>query len=314
MKLINMNCKYCPPGQKMFSSCNATHPTICVNCPSGTFSSNYSHDTTCERCSSCMRKQVIKHHCTRTTNTKCTCPKGFIYNPYKPCMKCPEGTTSINNICSPAKEPPDPFSKKPPPGGGRKETGALNNYEGLTIGLSIGFLVLIIICAILFYLWYRKRAARGQHQTAVATPDLYKDIREETPELPHKKHHYHNVNAYAPNPHVSRKITPTPLSDSTFPAGLIDELSIMLDISQQINYRHLACALGLDERLMRVNKEQNPVEKLLNYYFTTKNPTKEELYEGLVEIKHYDAAEAVWEQLGPPKYTSPARNQRPMML
>ena len=61
------------------------------------------------------------------------------------------------------------------------------------------------------------------------------------------------------------------------------------------NYRNLAGQLDYDINYVRhLDMQPNPVEALLQDFITSKNATKEALYQALVDMERQDVADRLW--------------------
>ncbi|XP_030078017.1 tumor necrosis factor receptor superfamily member 25 [Microcaecilia unicolor] len=106
-KVQNHCCKKCPAGHYKMISCRTSRSnSSCTQCSPGTFLSFPNLETKCRRCASCdeQANQIVKKHCTATSNTECVCAPGM-YNSQaldnivcEPCDKC--DNREINKTCS----------------------------------------------------------------------------------------------------------------------------------------------------------------------------------------------------------------------
>ena len=88
------------------------------------------------------------------------------------------------------------------------------------------------------------------------------------------------------------------LDSDSLPFELFNELSYLLSSSRTKNYKHLADKLGYKYgQIKRFQESKDPVSALLDDYLTKPNPTKEELYNALLEINRYDVAARVEKEL-----------------
>ncbi|XP_041377439.1 tumor necrosis factor receptor superfamily member 6-like [Gigantopelta aegis] len=75
----NTICKKCPPGKYVAEDCHL-HFTegTCIECPDGTFSSQYTKAKSCEKCRQwCPHEHQIPTNCTKTEDITCTCEPGY---------------------------------------------------------------------------------------------------------------------------------------------------------------------------------------------------------------------------------------------
>lgn len=289
VKSEQYTCESCPAGQYVARPCNATHRTLCKQCQPGvTFQDTESHNETCQRCSKCKRREIVKEKCTIWADTICTCPDGYIYSVKNPCMKCPKGMTTQNNLCVP---------KVPPDRGDHNNNNGNNNNNAKVILVSAiaGIVVIFIILVIFFVCWYRRRKQRARRHMLTRQPDVLPHVEVQQPKkvlqyIPNRR----GGNDYCLAPSNQRPMIQGKINSKNLSMDLINDLKILLDekyveLAQELNYKQ--------QTIARIAKNNEPVETLLFDYTSGHNPTKNELYTALQRIRAYEAADRVLQLL-----------------
>ncbi|NP_001161625.1 p75 neurotrophin receptor-like protein precursor [Saccoglossus kowalevskii] len=105
-------CEQCGPGTGVVQSCTGTNNTVCEQCETETtFSSDWSHITPCQQCSSCPTNMQVKIPCNATHDTVCECATNYYMNDKdfscSQCDMCPAGYGAFvacgplqNSVCA----------------------------------------------------------------------------------------------------------------------------------------------------------------------------------------------------------------------
>lgn len=105
-------CDQCPPGQYLGAKCTATQKSVCLSCPTGSFTELWNYIGKCLRCGVCARDQVEKTPCTEDRDCECECKPGYYFRkdydmclPHSRCQTGYEvltaGTADVDTVCRP---------------------------------------------------------------------------------------------------------------------------------------------------------------------------------------------------------------------
>ncbi|XP_010782485.1 tumor necrosis factor receptor superfamily member 6 isoform X2 [Notothenia coriiceps] len=147
-----VTCCLCAAGTFVEKHCTATTPIgKCTSCREKTYNSHPNFQESCESCTSCSQPNAnleLDVSCTRARDATCRCKKDHFCGSKEtcilcfPCKECTEGvkvacTATNNTVCSEKTE------------GG--------NTTGLIVGLTLLFVLIIVIGLLAFFFWIRKR-------------------------------------------------------------------------------------------------------------------------------------------------------------
>ncbi|XP_062291962.1 tumor necrosis factor receptor superfamily member 6B-like isoform X1 [Scomber scombrus] len=103
-----LECDSCPPGTFLPSRCTPTQKSVCMPCPTGSFTALWNYIDRCLRCNVCDYNQVVKKACTAESDIECECRQGY-FNIHGMCVRhsqCPigegvlnHGTANQNTVC-----------------------------------------------------------------------------------------------------------------------------------------------------------------------------------------------------------------------
>nr|XP_043874638.1 tumor necrosis factor receptor superfamily member 11B-like [Solea senegalensis] len=74
-----LECDRCPPGTHLGAHCTPVRRSVCVQCPTGSFTERWNYIDRCLRCGVCAQNQVVRQECNATNNCQCECKQGFYY-------------------------------------------------------------------------------------------------------------------------------------------------------------------------------------------------------------------------------------------
>ncbi|XP_029299267.1 tumor necrosis factor receptor superfamily member 6B-like isoform X2 [Cottoperca gobio] len=75
----SVECDRCPPGTYLRARCTSTAKSVCVPCPSGSFTELWNSIAKCLRCGVCGHYEVVRTACSADSDLQCECNQGYYY-------------------------------------------------------------------------------------------------------------------------------------------------------------------------------------------------------------------------------------------
>ncbi|XP_041063385.1 tumor necrosis factor receptor superfamily member 14-like isoform X1 [Carcharodon carcharias] len=182
-------CSMCSPGTIVFRHCRIGFGTVCKPCTTGRYNDHPNGLEKCFKCAACDQELglQVKHECIATQNTVCEAREGY-YCIDKPCQLgrkhktcppgegvkekgtdftdtvcevCPEGTysgtDSSTEACEKWTDCKERNQNQVKLGTSSTDTICEKKTNLVAILVPVGIVVLIIACAVAFFIWKRKR-------------------------------------------------------------------------------------------------------------------------------------------------------------